>query len=102
VTHTILLASADCSYLYPREASAAPAASFSSAIRKLLLTEQFLNWFAAAFEEVGRIGNVKSASVADRWSCYRWLQANLIVHRVPQTLFAPKVTLRRLNAHMTE
>src|SRR4029077_7877259 len=28
VTHTILLASAECSYFYPREASAAPAASF--------------------------------------------------------------------------
>jgi hypothetical protein len=28
VTHTIRLASADCSYFYPREASAAPAASF--------------------------------------------------------------------------
>jgi hypothetical protein len=35
-------------------------------------------------------------------SRYRWLQANPIVHRVPQTLFAAKVTLRRLNAHMTE
>jgi len=30
VTHTILLASADCLFLYPREASAAPAASFLS------------------------------------------------------------------------
>src|ERR1700693_2152808 len=31
VTHTILLASTDCFYLYPRVASAAPAASFKSA-----------------------------------------------------------------------
>jgi hypothetical protein len=30
VTHTILLPSADRSYFYPREASAAPAASFLS------------------------------------------------------------------------
>jgi hypothetical protein len=44
----------------------------------------------------------KSVSVADTWSRYRWLQANLIVHRVPQPLFAAKVTLRRLNAHVTE
>ena len=44
----------------------------------------------------------KSASLADTWSRYRWLQANLIVHRVPQTLLAAKVTLRRLNAHVTE
>ena len=28
VTHKILLALPDCSYFYPREASAAPAASF--------------------------------------------------------------------------
>src|ERR1700722_10276064 len=36
VTHTILLASADCSYFYPREASAAPAASFWSATRRMV------------------------------------------------------------------
>ena len=28
-----------------------------SGIRKLLLTEQFSNWFATAFEKVGRMGN---------------------------------------------
>jgi hypothetical protein len=36
VTHTILLASAHCSYFYPREASAAPAPSFwPAALAKL-------------------------------------------------------------------
>jgi hypothetical protein len=46
--------------------------------------------------------NEKSAKRGGYISRYRWLQANTIVHRVPQTLCAAKVTLRRLNAHMTE
>jgi hypothetical protein len=56
----------------------------------------------AVISKSSRIGNGKSASVNGKRSGRCWLKANFVVDRISQPLLATKISLRRLNADMSE